>query len=134
MTYFHQHSNSNTIWVESPCTLPYVSRHASIEKTKRFHYNSIYYKDDPFQPARKIDEFQKPDLLLLEFRRQIREASRKPKNIRPVPNHEISKNPSNTSLKSFPAKTIEIVDRLYPKQPKRLKLMFDSHGNRSTFL
>ena len=66
------HSSADTIWSESPCSLPFVSKKASIEKAKRFHYNSIYYKDDPFKPARKVDEFQKPDLILTEFRRQIR--------------------------------------------------------------
>ena len=60
---FYNHENSQTIWAESPCSLPYVSKQLPIEKAKRFHYNSIYYKDDPFKPARKIDEFQKPRLL-----------------------------------------------------------------------
>lgn len=60
-----------SLWVESPCTIAFCSKLPPLEQSKRFHFNSIYYRDDPCKPSRKIDEFQKPDLLLSDFRRQI---------------------------------------------------------------
>lgn len=48
---------NNSIWEDSPCSLPFVAKAPSLEKAQRFHYNSIYYRDDPFKPARKVDEF-----------------------------------------------------------------------------
>jgi hypothetical protein len=44
-----------SIWTDSPCTLSYIQKAQAFEKSKRFEYNSIYYKDDPFKPAKPID-------------------------------------------------------------------------------
>jgi hypothetical protein len=50
--------------LDSPCSLSFTNKLPFIERAGRFQHNSIYDHDDPFKPAKKIDEFQKPDLLL----------------------------------------------------------------------
>lgn len=47
-----------------------------MDKSKRFEYNSIYYKDDPCKPKKKVDEFMFPHDLLDNFRKCIKEASK----------------------------------------------------------
>lgn len=62
--------------MESPPTLSYSNRAATIDRTKRFDIDSIYYKDDPTKPKKKIDEFMFPMQILQDFRKSIREASK----------------------------------------------------------
>lgn len=43
-----------------------------MDRAKRFEYNSIYYRDDPCRPKKKVDEFMFPHDLLARFRKGIR--------------------------------------------------------------
>ena len=67
-------SMASTIWVDSPCSLSYTSNLPPLERAKRFHFNSIYYRDDPNKPAKREDQLRKPDLLISDFRRNIKEV------------------------------------------------------------
>ncbi len=57
-------------------TIGYVSKGATIDKCKRFEFASIYYKDDPTKPKKKVDEFMVPEQILYNFRKNIRDASK----------------------------------------------------------
>ena len=43
------------LWVDSPCSLSFSNNLPYLDKSLRFQYGSIYYKDDPFKPAKKVD-------------------------------------------------------------------------------
>ena len=49
---------------------------ASFEKSKRFEFNSIYYKDDPFKAKNEQTPLSRPEVILNEFRKKIKEASK----------------------------------------------------------
>ena len=57
-------------------TISFPRQVFSLERSRRFEYNSIYYKDDPFKQKKKVDEFMFPRDLLNNFRNSIREASK----------------------------------------------------------
>jgi hypothetical protein len=59
------------LWHDSPCTLRNVLQNPSMDQAHRFHYGSIYFKDEVNKPKKVFTEFEKPELLLLNFRRQI---------------------------------------------------------------
>ncbi len=40
------------LWRESPCTLRNVLQNPSMDNSKRFHYGSIYYKDEVNKPKK----------------------------------------------------------------------------------
>lgn len=54
----------------------YISKLPCLDRAERFQLNSIYHRDDPQKPARVINEFHKPDILLLQFRRSIKEIDK----------------------------------------------------------
>jgi hypothetical protein len=60
------------LWTNSACSLSYCSVQTTINKAEKFQYGSIYSKDDPFKSANIVNEYRKPDFLLMEFRRRIR--------------------------------------------------------------
>lgn len=48
-------SNTNTtrlLWRDSPCTLGCVLNNPPIDQAKRFHYGSIYFKDEVNKPKK----------------------------------------------------------------------------------
>ena len=49
---------------------------ASFEKSKRFEFNSIYCKDDPFKAKNEQSPLSRPEVILNEFRKKIKEASK----------------------------------------------------------
>jgi hypothetical protein len=63
------------LWRDSPCTLRNVLQNPSMDQAQRFHYGSIYFKDEVNKPKKVFTEFEKPELLLMNFRRQIDEAT-----------------------------------------------------------
>ena len=71
----HHKDTSKLLWRDSPCTLRCVLQNPSMDNAQRFHYGSIYYKDDVNRPKKVFTEFEKPELLLLNFRRQLEEVN-----------------------------------------------------------
>lgn len=67
---------TNSIWEDSPCSYNYVSESAIIDmKTPRFQIGSIYVRDG-FRKDLVVDyDLEKPERLLLLFRKQIEDAS-----------------------------------------------------------
>lgn len=63
------------LWMQTPCTIPFVSASNSFNKTERFKLFSIYHKDDVNKPKPVFNDIEKPELLLQQFRREIQEAS-----------------------------------------------------------
>jgi hypothetical protein len=48
----------------------------SFEKSRRFEFNSIYHKDDPHKPKLEQSPFSRPEMMLDEFRKKIKEATK----------------------------------------------------------
>ena len=46
-----------------------------MDQANRFHYGSIYFKDEVNKPKKVFTEFEKPELLLQNFRRHIEEIT-----------------------------------------------------------
>lgn len=44
-----------SIWNESPLTLAHSRNAITIDRSKRFDIDSIYYRDDPTKPKKKVD-------------------------------------------------------------------------------
>lgn len=63
------------LWNATPCTIPYVSTSSSFDRSDRFKLGSIYHRDDVNKPKPVFNDIEKPELLLLQFRREIAEAS-----------------------------------------------------------
>ena len=66
----HQ-KGTDKLWRNSPCSNNYVLQNPSMDQTQRFNYGSIYYKDEVDKPKKIFTPFEKPDLVLLDFRRLI---------------------------------------------------------------
>jgi hypothetical protein len=62
---------SRLLWTRSPCTLSNALQNPSIDQAPRFHYGSIYFKDEVNKAKKVFTEFEKPELILINFRRQI---------------------------------------------------------------
>lgn len=45
------------LWRESPCTLSSALVNPYIDKAKRFHYGSIYFRDEVNRPKKVFTEF-----------------------------------------------------------------------------
>ena len=45
-------NTSKMLWVDSPCTLNNVIQNPSIDNALRFHYGSIYFKDEVNRPKK----------------------------------------------------------------------------------
>jgi hypothetical protein len=48
------------LWNDSPCTLRNVVQNPSMDNAQRFHYGSIYFKDEVNKPKKVFTEFEKP--------------------------------------------------------------------------
>lgn len=58
----------HSLWTDSPCSMNFPNYVSTIERSRRFEFDSIYFRDDPCKPATDIDEFLMPDLILKRFR------------------------------------------------------------------
>lgn len=65
------HKGSDKLWRDSSCSHNYVLQNPSMDHTERFNFGSIYFKDEVDKPKKIFTVFEKPDLVLLEFRHQI---------------------------------------------------------------
>lgn len=63
------------LWRDSPCTLRNTLQNITIDRSSRFHLGSIYHQDQINKAKKVFTELEKPELLLLNFRRQISEAT-----------------------------------------------------------
>lgn len=68
--------SQGNLWVNSPCSMNFTNKLPCLERAERFQFNSIYHRDDPHRAARIINEFNKPDILVLQFRRNIKEVEK----------------------------------------------------------
>ena len=56
----HQKDTAHLLWRDSPCSLRCVVQNTSLDNAKRFHYGSIYFKDEVNKPKKVFTEFEKP--------------------------------------------------------------------------
>lgn len=63
--------SAQALWMPAPCTVPFVSASASFSKSQRFKHFSIYQKDDVYKVKPPFNDLEKPELLLVKFRREI---------------------------------------------------------------
>ena len=105
------------LWHDSPCTLRNVLQNPSMDHSHRFHYGSIYFKDEVNKPKKVFTEFEKPELLLLNFRRQIEEVTLRAK--KSVSKHaESSSNPAIDKKPSSKMSSTSAENRFYERPPK----------------
>ena len=50
-------NTARLLWKESPCTLRNVLQNPSVDLAPRFHYGSIYFKDEVNKPKKVFTEF-----------------------------------------------------------------------------
>jgi hypothetical protein len=99
-----------------------------MDNSKRFHYGSIYFKDDVNKPKKVFTEFEKPELLLLNFRRQLEEVE-----IRARKNSRTNQGPTSVREKrGLKHVTAPLEVKLY-ERPVKLEFKHDRHGNRSSY-
>ena len=127
-----------SLWVNSPCTLAYTSHILPLEKSKRFHFNSIYYRHDASQPIKRDEQLRKPELMVSEFRRNLKQVDnslrRKSaiKKIASIRTKEL-KTAEKMNRTARSEKENEIIERLCPAEEKLIKMEYDLYGNRSSF-
>ena len=68
------HANtSRLLWRDSPCTIRNVLQNPSMDAAPRFHYGSIYFKDEVNKP-KKV--FEQGSELYLELRKDLKMSNR----------------------------------------------------------
>lgn len=78
--------NTRPLWRESLPTLYQSLPHPKLAQAQRFHYGSIYFRDQLDKPKKVFTEIEKPELLLLNFRRQIEEETKRAQKKSMLPN------------------------------------------------
>ena len=122
-------NTSDILWRQSPCTLGTVLQNPSLDVTPRFSFGSIYYKDEVNKPKKVFTEFEKPDLLLHNFRRQLKEVDIQARKT------SVNKKGMSTSRgRSMSKRMTSFTDSKFYEKPKLLDLKHDRFGNRSSFL
>ncbi len=53
----NQTETSKLLWRDSPCTLSNVLQNPSLDHSLRFHYGSIYYRDEVNKAKKVFTEF-----------------------------------------------------------------------------
>lgn len=122
----HQ-DTSKLLWRDSPCTLRNVIQNPSLDQATRFHYGSIYFKDEVNKPKKIFTEFERPELLLFNFRRQLEDVNLRSKKL-----SVHSSGPSHFSRNKKSKSTTPLENKLY-ERPTKLELRHDRFGNRSTY-
>lgn len=115
--------------------MPFVSASTSFNKSERFRLFSIYHKDDVNKPKPVFNDIEKPELLLIQFRKEIDEASsdrfKKRNRIgKRTPDSRLrySSDRSRKSKEVSPDKLI--TDKLYKIKSKQ-EYRYDRYGVRS---
>ena len=115
--------------------MPFVLRSPAIDKTPRFSAFSIYYKDDPHKPKRVFSDTEHPDMMLLNFRKQISDVDYSRKYQQKMSSTAYSRfftpnQQRNPEEKISPERVTKITEKLY-QVPKKSDFKHDLHGFRS---
>lgn len=125
-----QKDTAKMLWNDSPCTLRNVLQNPSMDHAQRFHYGSIYFKDEVNKPKKVFTEFEKPELLLMNFRRQIEEVDLRAKKSA----SKYAEFSAGKEKKPYSKMSTNSTENRFYERPPKLELRHDRHGNRSSYL